>query len=514
MRFTTTLIYTRTRGYTGGSVAFYNFAMLHFSPSLWRATLCLALVLTSFGAQAARPNVLFIAVDDLGNVLDSAGHPVAKTPHLDRLAASGVRFDRAYCQIPLCNPSRASVLTGLRPDAIRVYDLDRHFREEKPDLATLPQHFRQNGWFSARVGKLYHYDVPKGIGTDGLDDRPSWDLVINPKGRDVADEALIINPTPAKPVSAALSWLASEGDDEEQTDGMIATEAIRFLEQQKADKPFFLGVGFFRPHTPFVAPKRYFDLHPLAEMRLPTAPPDDREDMPAAAFAHNNPTPHYGLDETTCRQALQAYHASVSFVDAQIGRVLEALDRLKLADHTIVVLWSDHGYHLGEHLGMWQKRSLMEESARTPLIIRAPGTRGQGRASMRIVELVDLYPTLTALCGLETPPHLGGRNLQPLLEDPSAEWDGHAFTQIIRPADARFNQPVMGRSLRTARWRYTEWNEGREGLELYDHEKDPDEFTNLAKTPEGKQVIQTLKPLFSPQAEGKVPDTPIVPARL
>lgn len=489
--------------------------MLHFSPSLWRTALCLAvLVLTLYGAQAARPNVLFIAVDDLGNVLGSAGHPVAKTPHLDRLAASGVRFDRAYCQIPLCNPSRASVLTGLRPDAIRVYDLDRHFREEKPDLATLPQFFRQNGWFSARVGKLYHYDVPKGIGTDGLDDKPSWDLVINPKGRDVTDEGLIINPTPAKPVSAALSWLAAEGSDEEQTDGMIATEAIRLLEKQSDGQPFFLGVGFFRPHTPFVAPRRYFDLHPLEEMRLPKAPPDDREDMPAASFAHNNPTPHYGLDETTCRQALQAYHASVSFVDAQIGRVLEALDRLKLADNTIVVLWSDHGYHLGEHLGMWQKRSLMEESARTPLIIRAPGTRGQGRACIRIVELVDLYPTLTALCGLDTPPHLTGRNLQPLLDDPAAEWNGHAITQILRPADTRFTEPVMGRSLRTARWRYTEWNEGREGLELYDHDKDPDEFTNLANTPEGQEVINTLKPLFSTKAEGKMPDSPIVPARL
>jgi iduronate 2-sulfatase len=483
--------------------------------SYWRTALILiAQVSTTIGALHSRPNVLFIAVDDLGNVLGSAGHPVAKTPHMDRLAASGVRFDRAYCQIPLCNPSRASVLTGMRPDVIRVYDLTRHFREEKPDLVTLPQYFRQNGWFSARVGKLYHYDVPKGIGTDGLDDKISWDLVINPKGRDVTEEALIINPTPAKPVSAALSWLASEGDDEEQTDGMVATEAIRLLEEQSADKPFFLGVGFFRPHTPFVAPKSYFELHPLDDMRLPSAPPDDRQDMPPAAFAHNNPIPHYDLDEATCRQALQAYHASVSFVDAQIGRVLETLDRLKLADNTIVVLWSDHGYHLGEHLGMWQKRSLLEESARTPLIIRAPGRRGQGRSCNRVVELVDLYPTLTALCGLETPPHLTGRNLQPLLDDPAAEWDAHALTQIVRPADARFTKPVMGRSLRTARWRYTEWNEGREGLELYDHEKDPNEFINLANTPEGKKVIQTLKSLFSRKAEGKVPDSPIVPARL
>jgi hypothetical protein len=267
---------------------------------------------------SAKPNVVFIAIDDLAN-------DCTHTPHIDRLAASGVRFERAYNQIPLCNPSRASVLTGRRPDATQVYDLDRHFREALPDVVTLPQLFRQNGWFTARVGKIYHYDVPKGIGTDGLDDKPSWQLVVNPKGRDVTDEKLITNPTPQKPVSAALSWLAADGTDEEQTDGMIATEAIQLLEKHR-DEPFFLGVGFFRPHTPFVAPKKYFDLHPLESIRLPEAPADDRSDIPVAAFAHNNPTPHYGLDELTCRKALQAYRASVSFVDAQIGRVLDALD--------------------------------------------------------------------------------------------------------------------------------------------------------------------------------------------
>ena len=253
--------------------------MKRFALALLLSPLCL------LPAAEPRPNVLFIAVDDLGNVLHSAGDRVASTPHLDRLAATGVRFDRAYCQIPLCNPSRASVLTGLRPDATGVYDLDRHFRATRPDVDTLPQLFKNHGWFTARVGKIYHYDVPTGIGTDGLDDPPSWNRVVNPKGRDVTDAAQITNPTPEKPVSAALSWLRAEGTDEEQTDGLIATEAIKLL-AQKRSAPFFLGVGFFRPHTPFVAPKKYFDLYPLEKIQLPAAPPGDRADIPPAAFAH------------------------------------------------------------------------------------------------------------------------------------------------------------------------------------------------------------------------------------
>lgn len=466
-------------------------------------------------AAEPRPNVLFIAVDDMGNVLGSAGHPVIRTPYLDRLAATGVRFDRAYCQIPLCNPSRASVLTGLRPDATTVFDLDRHFRASVPDVMTLPQLFKDNGWFAARVGKIYHYDVPKGIGTDGLDDLPSWMQVVNPKGRDVTDEPLITNPTPARPVSAALSWLAAEGTDTEQTDGMIATEAIKLLEAHRAE-PFFLGVGFFRPHTPFVAPKEYFDLYPLESIQLPSAPLDDRDDIPPAAFAHNNPTPHYGLDELTCRNALQAYCASVTFVDAQIGRVLDALDTLGLAERTIVVFWSDHGYHLGEHLGAWQKRTLFEESARSPLLIRAPGAKGNGRVCSRIVEFVDLYPTLADLSGLKPPGSLSGRSLRPLLDDPQSPWDGAAITQILRPPDARFAQPIMGRSIRTERWRYTEWDEGRSGTELYDHTSDPQEHRNLAAKPDAatQEVIAELKARMSAKARGDVPATPFSPARL
>jgi iduronate 2-sulfatase len=466
-------------------------------------------------APAAKPNVLFIAIDDLSHALGCYGDPAARTPHMDRLASSGVRFDRAYNQIPLCNPSRASVLAGLRPDTTLVYDLDRHFRDTLSDVVTLPELFRKNGWFTARVGKIYHYDVPRGIGTDGLDDPASWDHVVNPKGRDVDDEALITNPTPEKPVSAALSWLAADGGDGEQTDGMIAAEAVALMEKHRG-APFFLGVGFFRPHTPFVAPRKYFDMHPLEGVQLPKAPADDRDDIPMAAFAHNNPTPHYGLDEETCREALRAYRASVSFVDAQVGLLLDALDRLDLAGNTIVVLWSDHGYHLGEHLGVWQKRTLFEESARAPLMVRAPGAAGNGGGCGRVVEFVDIYPTLIDLAGLKPLSALQGRSLRPLLEDPAREWDHAAFTQILRPADERLPEPVMGRSVRVERWRYTEWNAGEAGVELYDHNSDPGEFHNRALNPdpEAVAVMKSLQGLFGGRARATPPDAPVNPRRL
>ena len=465
-----------------------------------------------------KPNVLFIAVDDLANTLGCYGDLVARTPHLDRLAASGVRFDRAYNQLPLCNPTRASVMTGLRPDQIKVYDLDRHFRDELPNAVTLSQSFRRAGYEAVRVGKIYHYNVPASIGTDGFDDPPSWDRTINPKGRDKSEEHLVFNAEPHRKISAALSWLAAEGTDEEQTDGMVASEAIRELKKfrDSPEQPFFLAVGFFRPHTPYVAPKKYFGLYPLQNLRLPYAPADDRSDIPSAAFAHNCPLPHYGLKETTLIQATQGYYACVSFIDAQVGRILNALDRLDLAKETIVVFWSDHGYHLGEHQGIWQKRTLFEQSARSPLIIRVPGRKGNGQASRRVVEFVDIYPTITAAAGVPAPRNLAGRDLSPLLEDPIRPWNSHAITQVLRPADDRLQQPVMGCSIRTERWRLTEWAEGREGVELYDHQADPLEFNNLARQPdaEAKRVIRQLSVLLRRKASGKIPTTPFNPKRL
>ncbi len=467
------------------------------------------------GSEVNRPNVLFIAVDDLAPSLHCYGDLVARTPHIDKLAASGVRFDRAYNQLPLCNPTRASVMTGMRPDTIKVYDLDRHFREEVPDAVTLSQLFMRNGWWAGRVGKIYHYNVPASIGTNGFDDPPSWQQTVNPKGRDKTDEALIFNAEPHRKISAALSWLAAEGTDEEQTDGMITSEAIKLMAAKKKE-PFFLGVGFFRPHTPYVAPKKYFDMYPLKDMRLPYAPKGDRDDIPTAAFAHNCPVPHYGLAELTLRKALQAYYATISFVDAQVGRLMTALDDLNLTKNTIVVLWSDHGYHLGEHNGIWQKRTLFEQSARSPLIIRAPGMKGNGTATTRIVEFVDIYPTLTDLAGLKNPQGLEGRSLKPLLQDPLAEWNGTAITQVLRPADQRLPEPVMGRSIRTSRWRYSDWAEGEAGVELYDHASDPMEFSNLALQPdaEAQAVMKRLRKLLEQKASGKVPNTPFNPKRL
>ena len=280
--------------------------------TLGRALAIAALLLVGVANRspaAEPPNVLFIAVDDLASTLGCYGDRFAKTPNIDRLAASGVCFLNAYNQLPLCNPTRASIMTGRRPDEIGVYDLDRHFRDQLPDVVTLPQAFQKQNYLAARVGKIYHYNVPASIGTDGFDDPPSWNLTVNPKGRDKSDEALIINAEPHRKISAALSWLAADGRDEEQTDGMIASEAIRLMEANR-DKPFFLGVGFFRPHTPYVAPKKYFDMYPLDTVSLPYAPPGDRDDIPTAAFAHNCPIPNYNLDPLTLRKATQASRLS------------------------------------------------------------------------------------------------------------------------------------------------------------------------------------------------------------
>ena len=455
-------------------------------------------------------NVLFIAVDDLTDNLASYGDSIAITPNFDRLAKMGVQFNNAYCQVPLCNPSRASVLTGLRPDTMKVYDLDANFRDVVPNTSTLPQVFKENGYWVGRVGKLYHYNVPAAIGTDGHDDPASWHEVFNPKGRDKDEEHLITNAEPHRKISAALSWLRADGLDTEQTDGMIATEAINQIEKHK-DEPFFLGVGFFRPHTPFVAPKKYFDLYPIENIEIPFAPKDDREDIPYAALAHNNKISNYGLTDSVCLEAKQAYYATVSFIDAQIGRLLDALEDQALLENTIIVLWSDHGYHLGEHQGIWQKRTLFEESAKAPLFIYYPLAKGNGMKSDQIVEFIDMYPTITELCGLKSSINPHGKSLSPLLDAPNQNWNGTAYTQVLRPGAGI---PVMGRSVRTNNWRFTDWNEGLEGEELYDILNDPYEFNNLAEEPGYSKIKSKLKLLLNDNVSGKVPTTPFNPARL
>ncbi len=450
--------------------------------------LALAVLTPSRAEQApARPNVLFIAVDDMNNDLGCYGHTLVQSPHIDRLAQRGVRFDRAYCQFPLCSPSRVSLLTGMRPDTTRIFELQTDFRKSTlPNAVTLPQLFKNSGYYVARVGKIFHYGNPGQIGTDGLDDPQSWNHRVNPRGRDKDEEKLFTNYTPKRGLGSALVFQAADGTDEEQTDGKVAAEVIKLMEENK-ERPFFLAAGFYRPHCPYVAPKKYYDLYPLEKITLRQDPPGHREKLLKPAIASTNPYPHFGATEAQAREALRAYYATITFTDAQVGKLLDALDRLKLADRTVVVFWSDHGYLVGEH-GLWMKQSLFEESARVPLLVAAPGRKGNGQASSRPVELIDLYPTLADLAGLSPTPGLHGATLRPLLDDPKAAWQRPAFTQVWRGS-------FPGHSVRTERWRYTEWDNGKQGVELYDHDADPREFTNLANDAKHAETVKVLREL-------------------
>jgi len=436
------------------------------------------------------PNVLFIMADDLNNDLGAYGHPIVQSPNLDRLASKGVRFDRAYCQYSWCNPSRASMLTGRRPDTIGVYDLDTHFRSTTPDVVTLPQHFRRHGYQVMRVGKIFHYGVPDDIGTPGFDDPVSWDKTVNPYGRDKLEEDELINFTPQIPLGGALTYLAADGTDEEQTDGWVATEAIKLLETHNQE-PFFLAVGFFRPHVPLVAPREYFERYPLESIPAPPDPTASLKDVPAAAY--RKPL-FWGLTPEQQRIIIRAYYASITFMDAQVGRVLEALDRLGLAENTIIVFMSDHGYVLGEH-GQWQKNMLFEESVRTPLFIAAPGQSAS--AIPRPVEFIDIYPTLVELAGLPLPDGLDGRSLVPLIIEPGRAWPHPAFSQT-----------GSGTTIRTETWNYNEWGPGGEnGIELYNYTDDPREQRNLAADPAYAGVIDDL----SRELHATLPPRPVLP---
>ncbi len=455
------------------------------------------MVLDAKPASGGRSNVLFIVTDDLNMNVGCYGDTPVTTPNLDRLAARGVRFERAYCQCPLCNPSRVSFLTGLRPDTLRVHDLATNFRTHRPRAITLPQLFKENGYFSARVGKIYHYGVPRQIGSGGMDDPDSWSLAINPRGRDKEEESKlhVLTRGTGTTLGFSMSWLDMDGEDSEQTDGQGVAESIGLLERfATSHEPFFLGMGFFRPHTPFVATKKWFAKYPKDRVTLPKRPVDDLEDVPAVA-QKIFPT-DYGLSESDLKDCVRAYWASVSCLDAQVGQLLEALERLGLADNTIVVFLSDHGFMLGEH-GQWQKQMLFEESVRVPLILAGPGITGRG-AAPGPVELLDIYPTLVELCDLPQPRQkLEGQSLVPLLENPEAKWERPAYSQIQRGTDQTPAGPkVMGRSVRTQRWRYTEWDGGKAGRELYDHENDAHEFTNLADDEAHAGTVAELKRLL------------------
>jgi uncharacterized sulfatase len=360
------------------------------------------------------------------------------------------------------------------------------FRQHIPDAVTLPQLFKNNGWYSAREGKMFHMNVPNGVGTPVYQDEASWHHSVSPPGEEnksTGEGATAANPAGGCQIVQWISTAAASG----QADNAAADHAIDLLEKHRSD-PFFLAVGFLRPHVPFVAPAKFYDLYPLSQMRLPDVPPGDLDDIPQAArTGRPGCWDHMNMNEHQRREALRGYYASTSFMDAQVGRVLGALDRLQLRDNTIVVFWGDHGWHLGEHT-RWQKMSLMEESARVPLIIAAPGMRGNSRAARGLVEFVDVYPTLADLAGITPPSNLEGQSLRRLLNEPSRKWKKAAFTQLS------VAQRVDGRSVRTERYRYINWQaETGAGEELYDHDADPREINNLATSPRHASVLEEMR---------------------
>ncbi len=471
-------------------------------------------------AADKQPNVLFLISDDLNNMLGCYGDPKAKTPNIDRLAARGVRFDRSYCTFPLCGPSRNSMLTGLYPNSTGIQANSQIFRQTIPSQHSLSQAFRLSGYFAARIGKLYHYNVPNSIGTNGHDDPGSWELELNPAGVDrMEHHPDIFSLTPGQ-FGGTLSWLASPKSDQYHTDGLMAEDADWVLERcaKRKDRPFFLAVGFFRPHTPYVAPKEpYFGWYPEKEMRVVANVQEDQSDIPAAGLASYKKEQDKLTDDLR-RQSLQAYYACISFMDAQVGRVIDSLDRLGLAENTIIVFTSDHGYHTGEH-GLWQKMSLFEESARVPMLIVAPGVTAKGGVAKSPVSHIDLFPTLTELCGVNAPSNIQGQSLVPMLKDPSVVGRGWAITQVTRGAvgpRAAQNPNAKGKSffgysLRTPRWRYTEWDQGNQGRELYDHDKDPLEQTNLAMKPEYAKTVDELSIQIRSAAKSTFPPSGEIP---
>ena len=447
----------------------------------------------STATEGGRKNVVFIVADDLNNHVGCYGSAV-KTPAIDDLARRGMRFDRAYCQVAVCNPSRVSFLSGLRPDKTQVYTLITPTRAHLGDWIMLPEYFRKNGYFTAGVGKVYHTDA-------GFEDPQSWDVEVREFGKQPPPDQVVKHGEPDGPGNHSTDWEWLKTADENTPDGTVARKAVELMKQAVRDrKHFFLGVGFRRPHAPFAAPQKYFDLYPLDKIRLPDQPPAGHYAslLPAA---HGYPPPKKPLTDREQRELIAAYSACTSFVDAQVAEVLKAMDEHKLWDNTIVVFFGDHGYHLGEHGGLWHKMSLFEESARVPLIICTPAMQGHGKTCDQLVELVDLYPTLVSRGGLPQRDGLDGVDLSPLLDDPSRPVKQAAYTMTTRDDSPQPNHEkamsFQGRSVRTDRWRYTEWDGGKRGAELYDHENDPHEWHNLTNDPKYAKVVAEMRSLLA-----------------
>ena len=415
-------------------------------------------------------NVLFIIADDLNCDIGVYGNKVVKTPNIDRLIENGTLFLNAHCQYPLCGPSRASFMTGMYSNQTKMTKNNIFLRNTVPDVITIGQRFRQQGYQSVRIGKIFHYDNPSTIGTSGIDDIYTWDQTINPYGRDKLEEYKINTLSPRR-YGGTLSWMASGGVDEEQTDGIGASEAIKKLENfSNTGENFFLAVGFFRPHTPFVAPKKYFDLYSKDDIVIPESSPDYLKTIPIpAAKSVRSKKNQINLEEDLAKEIKQAYYATISFVDAQVGRIINKLKQSGLDKNTIVVFTSDHGYHMGEH-GHWQKQTLFNNATKVPLIINVPGKDYISKISNSPVELIDIFPTLMDLTNIISPSHVVGESLKPIIENKSSDVRKSALTRWRN-----------GYSIRTESFRLTKWDiNGDFQYELYDHKFDEEELNNLA----------------------------------
>ncbi len=459
-------------------------------------TLSLLLFSSPLFSQQEKYNVLFIISDDLtATALSCYGNKVCKTPNIDALASRGTRFTQAYCQATYCGPSRASFMSGYYPHATGVMGY-KNPRPQIGDRATWSQHFKNNGYYSARVSKIYHMGVPGGIeyeeGRDpdfynGADDVLSWTERFNSPGPEWMapgkGENLENNPDGSKPLVGRNTMVVVEadGDDLVHSDGKTAVKAAELIAKHK-DKPFWLGVGFVRPHVPFVAPKSYYEPYlPYSKMVLPEQVEGDWDDIPKAGINYKN-NKNMKLDIRRQKKALGAYYASVSFMDAQVGKVMDALKKSGLEDKTIVIFTADHGYHLDEH-EFWEKVSLRDESSGVPLIISVPGKKPAVCDSF--VELLDLYPTLSSLCGLEIPKQIQGKDISPMLDDPQHKVREAAFS--VAPMRKGF-------LLREKNWSYIQYGENaKQGIELFDMNKDPKQFTNLAKDPQYQSVVDGFK---------------------
>ena len=442
-------------------------------------------------AQARRPNVLFLAVDDLRPELGCYGAKTILTPNIDGIAKQGMTFLRAYCQQAVCSPSRTSVMTGARPDTTKVWDLVTHFRDALPDTVTVAQHFKQNGYFVQAMGKIFH---------PGYDDPRSWSVPWqspNAPAYAAVKTAEVVDEDAKKKSKSGPAFESAAVADDFYRDGKVAALAVETLGAlAKKPQPFFLAVGFAKPHLPFVAPKKYWDLYDPSEIKL-AANPFRPKDAPDYALTTSGELRNYHgmpgegpVPDELARKLKHGYYAAASYTDAQIGKVLNELDRLGLRKNTVIVLWGDHGWKLGEH-GEWCKHSNVENDTNAPLLFSAPGMKAAGRTSRALVEFVDIFPTLADVAGLPLPAHLEGTSFKPLLDDPQRSWKSAAFSQYPRA------KKLMGYSMRTDRYRFTVWvsranHDIVEALELYDHQTDPQENTNIAKAPANAELIKRL----------------------